>query len=312
MCLPRVLAIITMTMLMLVVLACGEETRDIQLTAPVMSVQMLTVQTPIVQFPFIVIDSNGNEVIFERSPERIVAVDSAVVEILFAIGEGHRVVATHEFVAYPPETTDIPRVGDAFNLNLEETLEMNPDLVFVFSDTFMPDLERIGLKVLYLESLSDDFRKVADNIRMLGRIVGSPHTAETVASQFEARVTKIEEIMATQNDGPSVFQDEGGLWTSGPNTLMGAVFELLKLENIAQDVSGYAQLSPEIIIERGPEIIISSYGNDISDAPAFRGMPAVMNNRIYVPRSDALSIAGPRYIDGIEELAEWLYPDIFE
>ena len=271
-----------------------------------------TSQAAAAQFPLTLFDGNGNEVIFEKPPERIVAIDSAVVETLFAIGEGHRVVATHDFVTYPPETADIPRVGDAFNMNLEATLDMDPDLVFVFSGTYLPDLERMGLRVLYLESLSDDFRKVADNIRMWGRITGSTVTAEAVASQFEVRVAKIEEVMATQGDGPSVFQDEGGLWTPGPDTLIGEVFELLKLQNTAYDVSGYAQLSPEVIVERGPELIIASYGDDVSDDPAFQNLPAVKNGRVYVPRSDALSVAGPRYIDGIEELAEWVYPDIFE
>ena len=263
-------------------------------------------------FPYTVTDSKGNEVTFEEPPERVVSFDSAAVEILFAIGEGHRVVGTHDFVTYPPETADIPRVGDAFNVNLEATLVLEPDLVFVFTDTYLADLERVGLKVLYQVSLSDDFRRVADNIRTWGRIMGNPDAAEAVAAQFESRVARIEETMAAQPMGPSVFQDEGDLWTPGPDSLIANVFELLKLQNIAHDVSGYAQLSPEVIVARTPEVIIASYGDTISGNPAFQNLPAVRNNRIYIPQSDALSIAGPRYIDGVEELARWVYPDLFE
>ena len=263
-------------------------------------------------FPYTVTDSNGNEVTFEEPPERIVAIDSAVLETLFAIGEGHRVVGTHDFVSHPPEAADIPRLGGAFNINLEATVVLDPDLVFIFFDGSLVDLDRVDLKVLYQKSLSADFRGVADNIRMWGRITGSPEAAEKVAVQFEARVDRIEEVMATQVGGLAVFQDEGQLWTPGPDTLMGEVFELLKLQNIAYDVSGYAQLSPEVIVERDPAVVIASYGDTISDNPAFENVTAVKSKRVLVPQSDALSIAGPRFIDGIEELAKWLYPDLFD
>ncbi len=133
--------------------------------------------TPVPLFPVTVTGSNGREITFDEAPERIVAIDSAVVGTLFAIGEGWRVVGTHDFVSYPPEAADIERVGGAFNLNFEATVGLDPDLVFVFSEGPVEELERLGLRVLYLQSLSDDFRGVADNVRMWGDIVGNPVSA---------------------------------------------------------------------------------------------------------------------------------------
>ncbi len=263
-------------------------------------------------FPLTVTDGNGRDVVFEAPPERIAAIDSAVVETLFAIGEGRRVAATHDFVSYPPEAEDIPRIGDAFNLNNEAILELEPDLVVVFSEGGVANLEQLGLKVLYLKSLNDDFRRVSDNILLWGRIVGAPDAADVVASRFDERVRRIEEAMATRGDGPSVFQDVGDLWSPGPDTLMGSVFELLKLKNIARDVSGYAQISPEVVVERRPEIIIASDAAAAVGNPAFADLPAIMNGRVFVPPHDLFSVAGPRFIDGIETLAKWVYPDLFE
>lgn len=266
--------------------------------------------TPVL-FPYTVIDSLGREVTFEKPPERIVAYDSAPVEILFAIGEGQRVVGTHDFVTYPPEADDVPRLGGAFNMNIEAVVAQEPDLVFIFFERFLPDLERAGLKVLFIKTLNQDFTKIADTIRMWGRIAGSPALADELADDFERRVEKVRETMESYASGISVFQDEGDLWTPGGDTLIAEVFELLKLRNIANDVSGYVQFSPEVIVERNPQIIIASYGDTISDNPAFGDVRAVRNKRVFVPSSDALSIAGPRYIDGIEELARWAYPGIF-
>jgi iron complex transport system substrate-binding protein len=63
-------------------------------------------------FPFTVTGSNGREVVFEKAPERIVAYDTAAVEILFAMGEGHRIIGTHAFIAHPPEAQSVQALGD--------------------------------------------------------------------------------------------------------------------------------------------------------------------------------------------------------
>lgn len=262
-------------------------------------------------FPFTVKSNSHNEIIFESPPERIVAFDSAVVEILFEIGEGHRIIGTHDFVAYPPEAVNIARVGTSFDMNIEAAVALEPDLVVVFSSSDVSSLERTGMRVLYLESLGFDFRKVSDNIRLWGGIVGNPEAADAVAEKFDSRVHLIEKKMEGLKQGQRVFQDEGDLWTPGPDTLVGEVMTLLKLQNIAHDVSGYAQLSPEIIVQRDPEIIIASYENTLSDRPAFKEVTAVKEKRVFVS-AGLLSIAGPRFIDGVEALAEWVYPDLFE
>ena len=263
-------------------------------------------------FPLTVVDSNGNEVTFDAPPERIVAMDSAVVEILFAIGEGDRIIGTHDFVDHPPETADIKRLGGASDMNIEVTLELEPDLVFLFFDQFLPDLQRAGLKVLYLETLNSDFIKVADTIRLWGRITGSPDRAETVAAEFEARVDDVRTRLADIDQGPSIFRDEGGRWTPGPDTLTGEVFELLKLRNVAHDVQGFAQMSPELIVERDPEYLVVSSYSDMADNPAFTDVSAIANDRIIILEGEPLSVAGPRFVDGIEALARAIYPDLFE
>ena len=262
--------------------------------------------------PYSILDGNGKQVVFNESPERIIALDSAVVEILFAIGEGLRVVGTHKFVKYPQETASIPKVSDASNIDIEATVELEPDLVVVFAEGFVSGLEKAGLNVLYLNTLTDDFTQVADNIRMWGRITGNNEGAEKVASEFTFRIQIIERKMANQLSGPSVFQDHGSLWTPGNDTLMGRVFSLLKLKNIAYDISGYAQMSPEAIVERNPDIVIASFSKAITSNPSLSTVSAITNNRVLVLSSDSLNIAGPRFIDGIEEIAKWVYPDLFK
>ena len=262
-------------------------------------------------FPYSVTDANGDEVVFEKPAERVVAFSSAAVEALFAIGEGERVVATHSFVSYPPEADSVARVGDAFNMDIEAIVALEPDLVYIFFGRFEEDLERAGLKTLHLATLSDDFPQIADRVRMWGRIAGNPTAAERVAADFERQVREVEDAMRPIAGGPVVFQNSGGFWTPGSGTLMQEVFDLLKLENAAADIEGYAQLSPEVIVEKDPTIIITSDPDEFYNDPAFAGVRAVRNRAVISLPSDSLSIAGPRFMDGVEELARLVYPGLF-
>ena len=266
----------------------------------------------IAEFPVSIPDRYGKEIIFDKAPERIIAFDSAAIETLFAIGEGHRVIGTHDYVIYPPEASDVMRVGDAFNMDIEAVLNLEPDLVYLFYPTYKDQLEDAGLKVLLIETIEDDFKKMADHFRMWGAITGAVNNAEAIAEDFEARVEIIETALAPFESGPSVFQDVGSFWTPGNDTLVGNVFEVLKLVNIASEVKGYAQISPEVIVERDPQYIISSYGDIYSIDPAFAEVLAIKNRAVFVPNEDYLSVSGPRFILGVEEIAHLIYPGIFK
>lgn len=97
--------------------ACGEEAPTAAVatatTAPAPTATAVPEPTPtavvtVSDFPLTITDSNGQPVVFEKAPERIVVFDSAVLEILFAIGEGGRIIATHDFVTYPPRRPASP------------------------------------------------------------------------------------------------------------------------------------------------------------------------------------------------------------
>ena len=194
-------------------------------------------------------------------------------------------------------------------MNIEAIIGLNPDLVFIFSDQNLNDLRNAGLKVLYIESLNNDFTKISDEIKMWGRILDAELKAEDIIFDFENRLKNIEKAVENINIKQSIFQDVGGLWTPGPNTLVGEVFDLLNSNNIAYDVDGYVQISREIIVDRNPDIIITLDIESITKDPAFNDINAVLNNRVYSLSSDALSIGGPRFIEGIEELAQLIYSE---
>ncbi len=300
----RLISIFAMAIgVMLLILGCSNHIPQIDNDQTVASISEL--------FPVTITDSNGTDLVFDKPPERIVVFDAAALEILFAIGEEDRIIATHSFVSYPPETDTIPRVGDAFNMDIEAIIAMEPDLVFIFAPTFLEQLKNTGLKVLYLQTLEQNFEKTTENIRMWGLITGNMSNAEIVASDFETRVENIKQIFSTYSTTHKALQDIGDFWTPGSDTLMGEVFTLLKLRNVAHDISGYSQISPEVIVQRDPEIIMTVNTQLYLDNPAFRDLFAVKNKRVIEFDPTLLSVAGPRFVDGLENLAKLIYPELF-
>ena len=106
----------------------------------------------------------------------------------------------------------------------------------------MEQLENAGLKVLYIQSLNDDFIRTVNTFEMWGNITGVPSKAEALSLDFIYRARAVGETLEDQPDGPRVLWDTFQLFAPGPDTLVGNVLDLLKLQNIAHDISGYQQL----------------------------------------------------------------------
>ncbi|MDA2934983.1 ABC transporter substrate-binding protein [Acidobacteria bacterium AH-259-D05] len=264
--------------------------------------------------PLSLTDSNGDVVTLQAPPKRIVALDSAAVEILFALKEGDRVVGTHGFVSYPPEVKKIEKVGDAFNLNFEKVTELQPDLIYVFFDRFVPELKSLGMTVLYLQPPTT-LEEVARRMRMWGQIVDRPEAAEALAREFEQSIDIVRQVVAAVKKGPRVFHYVAPeLWTLGAGTLANEVYTLLKAENIFADLTGSQQVSPEAIVARDPQVIISfpRHGPALLKAyPALQKLSAVKQGKLFVLNSAVLSIGGPRLVQGIEQVAKIFYRGLF-
>lgn len=299
---------------LILVAGCGADATQTPTPTPTPTSPPLPTPTPTpAPFPLVITDSNGKGVVFEAPPQRIVSYDSPAVEILFAMGKGNRIVGTHSFANYPPEVADIPRVGDSFNINFEKIVELVPDLIYTFYGASVADLENLGVKVLYLETPTD-LEGIASQIRMWGRIAGNVDGAERVAEKFELRLAELKDLLASLEEGPRVFHDDTLFFTRGPETLVGKVYTLLKAKNIAHDIPLYGQLSPEVIVERDPEVIITTFPErpqEIISDPAFQNVTAVREGRVYAVDADLNNVAGPRFVLAIEELARLIHPDLF-
>jgi iron complex transport system substrate-binding protein len=89
--------------------------------------------------------------------------------------------------------------------------------------------------------------------------------------------------------------------------------------NIAANASNeYPELTPEFIIAQNPQVIVYTVGpmttTIASDFAARSGWSitfAVSHDKIYSIDDNLVSRYGPRVVDGLEQLAEIIHPELF-
>ena len=275
-------------------------------------------------YPLSIEDSTGEILSFEEAPKRIVSFSAADTEILFALGVGGRLVGRDKFSNYPSETTGVPIVGDAFTINLEQIAKSKPDLVLFDFVSPKKEVARLGYQVLVLTP-PNDVKGILERIKTLGNLVNQKQSANDLVDSMQLRIDAVQQSLANVERGPRVFYElDPALWTAGPETFIGSVFSLMKIENIAEGaVEPYPQLSLETIIAKNPEIILLGdslrYGTQpgetlesIKQRPGWNKISAVKNARIYPVDPALLSRAGPRIVLGIEQLANLIYPELYQ
>ena len=72
---------------------------------------------------------DGERLELAAPAQRLVTLSPHLAELVYAAGAGDRLVATVEFSDYPEAALRLPRVGDAFRLDVEAIIAQRPDLV---------------------------------------------------------------------------------------------------------------------------------------------------------------------------------------
>lgn len=245
--------------------------------------------------------------------QRIVSLAPNLTELAFAAGAGERIVATVEFSDRPEAARRIPRIGNAFRVDLERLLELEPDLVLVWeSGTPKQTVERIhalNLRVVSFETLR--LEHVADVVRAIGKLAGTDAIADDVAAKFERDVRALREEFRGRS-AVSVFVqvNDRPLYTVNGKHIISEILGMCGGRNVFE---GLAELAPAIgiesVIAADPQVIIST-DDTVPDAAAawrqWRHVAAVKNGNVFTLRSDDIARATLRLTDGARETCRTL------
>jgi len=272
-------------------------------------------------FPVTIRDFYGTEITIDEEPQRIVALAPSIVEVLYELGLGDKIVGVTDYCDYPLEAADKEKIGGFNGVNLEKVVELKPDLVLAgtASKEVFEKLTSLNIHTIVAEPRT--LSEITESFMIMGRAVGAEDKAKALVERFNGR---IDEIKDKVKDAPKVKVyyamsfGEGGNWTAGKGTFISDLIDIAGGENIADDVNGWKEYSIEQIIEKDPEVIFLSNmvaaGNKdaLDNEKGYKETAAVKNDRVLV--LDDINLVerpGPRITEGLELIAKELHPEIF-
>lgn len=258
-------------------------------------------------------DDTGRTVTLNAPAKRIVSLAPHATELLFAAGAGGAIVGVTEFSDYPEQARRIASVGNGQSYDLERILALKPDLVVGWHTGTaagqLARLEALGIPVYRSEPRSYD--AIAGSLEALGRLGGNAGGGKAAADAFRTRLEGLRERYRDRSRMTVFYQ----IWRAPLMTLNGShlVSSALQLCGGDNVFAALPQLTPtvseEAVIKADPQAIIASTGEQ-SDVLAgwkrFDGMRAVRHGNLLTVDGSLLNRAGPRVLDGTEQLCRLL------
>lgn len=272
-------------------------------------------------FPVTVKDDDGVSVTIKAQPMRIVSTKPASTEILFAIGAGDRVVGVSSLDDYPPQVTNIAKVGD-FEPNAEAIMGLGPDLVVSYSgyEEKLQAVQNAGTAIVTFNPATVE--GIFSNITALGEATGNTGQAAALVDSLKSQITQISDAAKATGSAPKVFYAvDNTLYTIGPNTFVDDLLKLANAVNVASmpgntaNGQQYYQFSPEQLVATDPDIILlptsSGYKNieEFTKDPRFAQMTAVKDGKVYLIDDTTVTRPGPRITEGLKLLVKAIHPE---
>lgn len=277
-------------------------------------------------FPVTIKDALGNKVVMKQKPEKIVSLMPSNTEIAYALGLGKEIVGVSDYDNYPKDTLKKEKIGGQ-QFNTEKIIGLKPNLVLAHASSAsiakdaLQQLRDAGIPVLVVAN-AQNFEQVYNSIEMIGKATGETKKAEEVIKGMKDKLAAIKVKASSIKEKKKVYMEVApapDIYTTGKNTFMDEMLTTIHADNVANDQQGWMKVDQEAIIQKNPDIIITTYGyyvknptQQVLTRKGWENVNAVKNKQVIDINSDLVDRPGPRVVEGVEELAKAIYPDVFK
>jgi len=252
--------------------------------------------------------ANGETLTLPKPVGRIITLAPNLAELVFAAGAGDLLKAVVEYSNFPAPVRTIPRIGDAFRIDLEGIIELKPDLVIAWQSgnpqTALQKLEQLGITVWQVEITRPG--QIPDTVEAISNVAGTQSVGHPSAQQLRNRLNELLRQNAMKTPVRYFYQIAARpLYTINGHHIISRSLAICGGVNVFSDLPTRApQISRESVILKNPEVMIApELPGEIPALGHWQDWPrltAVSNsNLLYLP-ADQISQATPRLLDSIE------------
>lgn len=269
-----------------------------------------------------VTDQVGRQIIVPDNPQRVIALAPSITEIVFDLGQEHKLKGATQFSDYPVAAKSLPRVGSYVRLDLEKIVALQPDLCLAVKDGnprhVVEKITAMGIPVYVLNPRNLD--QTMDSINRVGSLLQAEQRAQQLVDGLSYRISHVRSQVEQTTKRPRVFFqiDLNPMVSAGNNTLIHELIELAGGINTAAGKDSYPRFSWEDILHLQPDIVvISAMAGGLHEQQLkklwqeWKQLAAVQNDQVFVVDAGLFDRATPRLVAGLEILAKIIHPEMF-
>lgn len=259
-----------------------------------------------------VIDDNGHMLTLTSPAQRVISLAPDLTESLFTIRAGAQIVGVMRGSDYPKAALAIPVVGSATGVDLERVVSLHPDLIVAWGDTFPREIaafKRWGVPVYVARPRH--IQDVSHTLQQLGCLTGHAAEASRAAAVFSRTLAGYRKRYRTTVPIRVFFQiGQGAPLTVNQDSWISDVMTLCGGHNVfASARTKTLSVSWETVLAADPQVVVSDTPKASWQASwrRFPKLAAVQNNRLYAMNPDIIERAGPRLLQGVGQMCDWLH-----
>lgn len=200
----------------------------------------------------------------EEGPRRVIAAGGSAAEIIFALGQGDRLIARDTTSSFPEAVLALPDIGYVRRLSAENLIALEPDLILAEHDAGPPEtielLTRAEVPLVTLPEAQTPADVLA-KIRLAAEALGVPQAGADLAARAQADLDRAAAAAASMPARPRVLfvlsLQGGRILAAGTDTSAGAMIALAGGVNAVEGFSGYKPLTDEAAIAAAPDVILA-------------------------------------------------------
>jgi iron complex transport system substrate-binding protein len=263
---------------------------------------------------------------YADAEQNVLSIGGSVTEIIYALGEGDRLIARDSTSSYPVEAEDLPDVGYMRALSPEGVLAVAPGLIISEDGAGPPEtIEVLENANIQFVTVPDAYTRegIVAKVQAVGDALDVEPAADVLANALDEKLREAEELAQEQADNSPkrvlfILSTQGGrIMASGQNTAANGIIRMAGAENVITEFEGYKPLSDEAINAAAPDVILmmdrdsdhSAANAELFAMPALLGTPAAETRSVVRMNGLYLLGFGPRTADAILDLNKALYEE---
>ncbi|MFV0515032.1 MAG: hemin ABC transporter substrate-binding protein [Jhaorihella sp.] len=224
--------------------------------------------------------------------ERVVSVGGSVTEIVYALGQEHRLVARDTTSNHPPQALDLPDVGYVRRLSPEGLLSVAPDLILTEDGAGPPEaLELLRSSAIPVVTIPMGFTRdaVVAKIEAVADALGVPGKGAELAARVGAEIDAAARRGTAGKRVLFIMTMQGGrVLAGGADTAAEGIIALAGAVNAAEGFDGYKLMTDEAVLAAAPDVILvmrnrgdmALSDDDLLAHPALAATPAGQSRAI--------------------------------